>query len=144
MIFLPDNQSVPQNTTTQIPPEIKTFLEGLLQDAGMLNLDESMHQEMINELYARLDNFIASTIIDNLPAESVEEFIQMNEQKKPQAEIEQYLRDKMPNSEDTMSKAFMDFRDLYLGNVAVSRNAPASSDSSPDSASQPLETNQSN
>lgn len=108
-----------------IPPEVRTFLEGLLADAGMKTLDEGMKEEMVKELYARLDNFLTSTIIDNLPPENIEEFIKMNEEKRPKAEIEQYLKDKIANSQDVFTKAFMDFRELYLGNIAVARNAPA-------------------
>ena len=94
----------------------------------MLELDEAMKNEIVNELYTRLDNFMASTIIDNLPPEAVEEFIKLNEQKKSQAEIEQFLKDKMPNSQEVMTQAFMNFRDMYLGNVSVARNAPSPSE----------------
>lgn len=129
---MPDDQTNQQpQVATQIPDEIRTFLDSLLQDAGMLELDDAMHEEMIKELYARLDNFIASTIIDSLPDDSVEEFIRMNEQKKPQAEIEQFLKDKIPNSQEVMSQAFINFRDLYLGNVSAARNAPQANSTPP-------------
>ncbi len=129
MIFLPDNQTNQQTTEQpqqqlQIPADIKTFLENLIKEAGLIELDEPTHEEMVKELYARLDNYIASTIIDNLPEDSIEEFIQMNEAQKPQHEIEQYLQTKIPDANKVMTKAFMGFRDLYLGNIAVARNAP--------------------
>lgn len=108
----------------QIPQEVRTFLEGLLEDAHMTTLDDSMREEMIKELYARLDNFITTAIVDNLPPEHLEEFIKLNETKKSQAEIQAYLQDKMPNAQEVFSNAFIQFRDLYLGNVAAERNAP--------------------
>lgn len=110
----------------EIPQEVKNFLEGLLKDAGMTTLDDNMRKQMIKELYARLDNYIASVIIDKLPPEYLDEFIRMNEEKKSQAEIEQFLKDKMPNAQEVFRNAFADFRDLYLGNVSVAQNAPAS------------------
>ncbi len=119
-----------QSQKLQIPTEIRTFLEGLLQDANILNLDDAMREEMIKELYARLDNFMTSKIVDNMPSEFLDEFIKLNEDKKPQAEIETFLKDKMPNSQEVLSQAFIEFRDLYLGNVAVSRNSPTPSDKS--------------
>jgi len=108
-----------------IPPEARTFLEGLLQDSGILNLGEEEKEEMIKELYARLDNFITSTIIDNLPPENMEEFIKMTEQNKSKSEIEAYLNSKMPNAKEVFANAFIEFRNLYLGNVTVARNAPS-------------------
>ena len=114
-----------QNTKLTIPPEVRSFLEGILKDANMTTLDESMREEMINELFARLDAYMASVIVDNLPAENLEEFTKMNEDKKSQAEIEEYLKPKVPNAQEILTKAFMDFRDMYLRNVTVARNAPA-------------------
>lgn len=113
-----------KNRPLQIPQEIREFLESLLNDAGMTALDEAMREEMIKELYARLDHFLTARIIDNMPPEHLEEFIKMNEEKKSQAEIEQYLKAKMPNAQGVFTQAFAEFRDLYLGNVAVARNAP--------------------
>ncbi len=106
-----------------IPEEIRGYLDSLLKDAGMTSLDAEMHEEMIKELYVRLDNFITTTIIDKLPPEHLEEFVKMNEDLKPQSEIEQYLKENMPNSQDVLSQAFIDFRDLYLGKTSVAREA---------------------
>src|ERR1035437_10931160 len=86
VILMDSNQT--QNTKLTIPPEVRSFLEGILKDANMTTLDESMREEMINELFARLDAYMASVIVDNLPAENLEEFTKMNEDKKSQTEIE--------------------------------------------------------
>lgn len=120
----------------QIPQEVRGFLESLLQDSGMTRLDNQMREEMIKELYARLDNFMTSAIIDILPPQYLDEFTKMNEEKKNQAEIENFLKDKVPNVQDIFAKAFMEFRDLYLGNVAVARNAPKPETASPSEAKQ--------
>lgn len=119
-----DPTNNPVQPKLEIPTEVRTFLEGLLNDAGMTTLDEGMHEEMVKELYARLDNYMTSVIVDNLPAEHLDAFIKMNEEKKPRNEVEQFLKEKMPNATEVFAKAFADFRDLYLGNVTVARNAP--------------------
>lgn len=112
------------NQPLQISTEIRTFLEGLLQDAGMTTLDAEMKEEMVKELYVRLDNFITTAIMDNLPPEKLEEFTKMAEEKKTMSEMQDYLRTNIPKAEDVFAKALLEFRDLYLGNVAVARNAP--------------------
>lgn len=115
-----------QNKTQQlqIPAEVRSFLEGLLQDANMQSLDDAMREEMISELFARLDSYMTSVIIDNLPPEHLEEFTKMSEEKKSREEIEAFLKEKVPNVQEILTKAFMDFREMYLTNAAVSRNAP--------------------
>lgn len=113
------------NQQNQIPAEVKTFLESILQDAGMTNIDPKMHEEMIKELFTRLDSFMLTTIIEALPADKIGEFTRMSESGKSKEELESYLRETVPNSQEVFARAMLQFRDLYLGNVAVARNTPA-------------------
>ncbi len=106
----------------EIPSDIKAFLESLLNDAGMQTLDQPMREEMVKELYVRLDQHMTATIIDKLPAEYLEAFIKMGEEKKSMVEIQQFLTDKMPNAQEVFARAFADFRETYLGGVTTSRN----------------------
>ncbi len=115
----------------EIPSEIRTYLENILIDANISSVDETMHEELLKELYARFDSFLTARIVDNLPPENVEEFIRMNEENRPQEEIQDYLMSKIPNSEQTFAGFFIEFRDRYLGNVLVARSsqsAPAEQD----------------
>lgn len=107
----------------EIPDEVRTYLEGILQDAGMTSLDPQMHEEMLKELYARLDNHLTSVIAQNMPPEHLEEFIKMNEEGKGKLEVEAFVKEKMPNAQEVLAQAFSEFRDLYLGNVHVARSS---------------------
>lgn len=107
----------------QIPQEIRAFLDGILKDANM-TLTDSMREEMIKDLYVRLDNFITGVIIDHLPDKYYDEFIKLNEEKKPQAEIEAFLKEKMPDHQKVFRDAFSQFRELYLGNIDIARAKP--------------------
>ncbi|MBI2601202.1 hypothetical protein HYW42_04555 [Candidatus Daviesbacteria bacterium] len=104
----------------QIPPEVRGYLDNLLTEAGITAADGNMHKQLIDDLYVRLDNFLSTTILDNLPPEHLDQFSQMVDQKRPQQEIQQFLKEKIPNSEDVFAKAMLDFRDLYLGNTVIS------------------------
>lgn len=109
----------------QIPAEIRSYLEGLLAEANISSLDDKVREETIKELYVQLDNFMTTAIIDNMPPEHLDDFIKLNEDKKSQAEVEMFLKDKMPNAQEVFTNAFKNFRNLYLGNIAVARNKPA-------------------
>lgn len=115
------NQTTAQTQAplVKIPPEVKSFLESLMTDAGVEAVDEAMKEQMVLELYSRLDNFIATTIIKDMPAEHTEEFIRLNEEGKSREEIDKFMREKIPNCEELFAKAFIDFRDIYLGNAGV-------------------------
>lgn len=115
----------PQSTAgqIQIPQEIRGFLDNLLQEAGMVDLDEQTHEDMLQELYKRLDHYIVTVIVSNLPNEHLDEFIKMNQEKRPQEEIQQFLQQKLPQSDAILAKAFVDFKDLYLGNKVTSNTS---------------------
>lgn len=93
-----------------------------MQDGGIRSADAVMHEEMLKELFARFDNFMTSSIVENLAEEDMEEFIQMGNEGKSKEEIEKFITEKIPNAQDVFSKAMMDFRDTYLGNVSAFRN----------------------
>lgn len=111
---------------------IREFLESLLNDAEVVTLDGAAREEMIKQLYARLNNYIASEVVKNLPQEDMEYFIKLNEEKKSKEEIEAFLKEKVPNSQEVFTKAFSDFRALYLDNMAAARNAPPANIPVPD------------
>lgn len=121
-----------QQPKLEIPAEVMEFLEGILKDANMTSLDDAMHEEMINELFARLDSYMTSIMVEAMPPENLDEFIKMNEEKKSKDEVEAYVREKIPNAESVLIKAFTDFRDMYLRNVTVARNAPESNSTTTD------------
>jgi hypothetical protein len=106
---------------SQIPQEIKNFLESILNDANM-SAEGTLREEMIKELYARLDEYLTNVIVDKMPAEHLEAFIKINEEGKSKEEIDTFLRSNLPNAQEVFTNAFADFRDLYLNNVYVSRN----------------------
>jgi ABC-type Fe3+/spermidine/putrescine transport system ATPase subunit len=61
---------------------MRTYITNLLNDAGISNLDEELREEMIKEVYERLDQYITSVIVEHMQPEHVDEFIRMNEEKK--------------------------------------------------------------
>ncbi len=109
----------------EIPPHVREFLEGIIKDAGIVSLDATAHEEMIKELFVKLDSYIVSVIVDKLPDEHLDAFMQLNDEGKPQTEIEQFLQDKLPDAQQVFTDLFGDFRDTYLKGVALERNKPS-------------------
>lgn len=108
----------------QLTPEVTQFLQNLLREAGIVDVDDDTKQEMVNQLAVRLDTFISQKIIENLPEDKYAAFIKMNEEQKPQAEIEEFLKTSIPDVQQLLAASFAEFRDMYIGNVAVNNNSP--------------------
>lgn len=121
MADAPTQTNIP---TDQIPQDVRAFIESILTDSSMSAMDDQVKEEMVKELFVRLDNYIATVVVEYLPSEYFDEFIKMNEEKKSREEVEKFLQEKVPNVQEVFAKAFADFRTMYLGNVAVSRNRP--------------------
>ncbi len=107
----------------KIPTEVREFLEGILEDANMPSVDEDMHEQMIGQLFARLDSFISSTLVDKMPQEKLEEFLKMNEEGASKQDSENFIAENLPDAKEVLAKAFTDFRAMYLEGVAKSRNS---------------------
>lgn len=107
----------------QIPAEIKQFLDDILQQAGMVAPSEEIHQEMLKQMFEQLDQHLTAVILEKLPEDKIEAFIKMNEDQRPQEEIQTYLQQHIPQVNEVMANAFTQFRDMYLSNVAIGQNA---------------------
>lgn len=105
------------NALNQVPAEIRIFLESILQDAGIRDLDDKTHQQMLQELFTRLDNYILMAISDSLPADKLEIFTRMAENKASPEQMKSYLQENIPNSTELFAQAMLDFRDYYLSGM---------------------------
>lgn len=80
-----------QFSRSDISPEVYQYLSDILDDAGMTFPDKEFREEMIIELFGRLDNYLTAVIVDNMPEKHIETFIRMNEQGKSRTEIEAFM-----------------------------------------------------
>jgi len=103
--------------TVHIPSEIRAYLEDILRAANMPNIPEPQKENMIQELYSRLDQFLITTIAEYLPEDKVEEFAKMADTNPTAEQIQQYLQANVPNVQDVFTVAFAQFRKLYLEGV---------------------------
>lgn len=115
-----DQNVKPNAFDNAITPEIRRFLENLLVEANITPVDDLMEEQLIQELYVRLDNFMAKAIFENMPPEHIEEFIKMNEENWPKEKINQFISEKIPSSQDVFAKTLILFHDIYLGEAGVS------------------------
>ena len=99
--------------TDTIPTEIRAFLEQLLADAGF-SAEGQERERLIAGLFQKLDGYIIDTVVDNLPAEKIDEFTAFIQKQPSRDELNDYLRRTLPNAQDVFVSAFAGFREAYL------------------------------
>lgn len=102
------------DNTIRIPDTIRPYLESIITDAEIRVLDEAMKEEIINELFLQLDDYLAAVIVDNLQKDDLEVFITMNKEKRSREEVEDFVRAKIPNAQDVFTNAFIEFKKVYV------------------------------
>jgi len=93
----------------------RAFLQGIMEDAKMDDLDPEMMEDMIRELGERLENYILGTILDHLSDRDANTLVSMSEHGASKPEIEGFLKAKIPDVQAVMAQAYQDFRTWYLG-----------------------------
>jgi hypothetical protein len=106
VIYLP-------NQTDIISPDIRVFLENLLEDSGM-QLTADLKDGMILDLYNRLEKKMIADAVDNLSPDKVEEFIKLAESGAGKPEVEAFITQNIPNSQEVFKKSLIDFRNYFL------------------------------
>lgn len=100
---------------SNITPEMRLFLEGLLESNGISFVDEQTREGMISQLYTRVDKFITLMIINELDDADNDKFAEMLEQDVPQGQVQDFLKHRIPDFESKVRGTLADFRAVYLG-----------------------------
>lgn len=96
-------------------PEIKKFLQELLHDAGQTGLGEAIENQMIADLYTRLEDRLTVTALSYLNADQVKQLDGMTGgSAKYSNDVDAFFKKHIPDYEQVFAKALLDFRNLYI------------------------------
>jgi hypothetical protein len=96
------------------------YVNQLLKDQGVPeNLDPEVRQQLIAELNGRISDFINRRLVDSMSDEALPPFEAMlDQQPVDQQQVQQYINEHVPNMNDVVTKALLEFRTIYLGDRA--------------------------
>lgn len=100
-------------------PEITVFLEKMLEEGGMADVEPGVKQQMLDDLGLRLQNAIFVALLERLPEQDLPTFNTLVEEKASQEQIQQFLTARIPNLEEVTAQAMMDFRKMYVTETAA-------------------------
>ena len=115
------------NQTSQIPQDIRTFLENLLEDSGLV-LTAEMKESMIEELYPRLEQKLIADAIEHMKPEDADEFAVLIQSNKSQEELQQFILTRLPNAQDIFASSLVDFRNYFLEGTTHGNSTDQASD----------------
>lgn len=98
---------------------VNQFIEQLLKDKGLPELDESVHQQLVSDLSTRLVDFINRRLINAMDDESVKQFNELLEREPVDpAAVQEFISTHVPNKVQVTADAMAEFRALYIGETA--------------------------
>ncbi len=101
-------------TVVTEPAELTVFLERMLDDGGMKDVEPGIRQQMLADLRARLQNKIFAALVMRLPENDLPALDALVERNAPQDQVQQFLRERIANLDEVVAEAMLEFRKLYV------------------------------
>ncbi len=97
---------------------IEVFIEGLIIDKGLENLDEEEKDDIRDELNEKLTDFLTQALVNALPEDKVNELDNMIDEGVAEPEnVRRLLDDAGVDSGKVVVDALQKFRELYLNSA---------------------------
>ena len=94
---------------------LNTFVDSLIEEKGLSDLDSEMLIEMKNDLLNRIEDRLNMIIIKNMPEAHIAEFEKMMDEEKSDEDLQKYVAEKIPDIESLVAVDLARFREVYLG-----------------------------
>lgn len=94
---------------------LEGFVDKLLTEKGIVSVDAETRGQMKRDLVTRLEDRINAVIIENMPADKMEEFERLLDNADKE-EINDFCRASIPELDELMAAELISFRTNYLAN----------------------------
>jgi Arc/MetJ-type ribon-helix-helix transcriptional regulator len=98
----------------QKSPHLEQFVDKLIEEKKFPNLDDEVLAQLRADLMSRLEDRINAALISNMTYEQLQEFDKLLERNN-ELEVQNYLRQAIPDLETVIATALINFRSTYLG-----------------------------
>lgn len=94
---------------------LDTFVDSLVIEKGLGDLDPAVLAEMKNDLLNRIEDRLNMIIVENMPGVNVAEFEKMMDEEKSDEELQKFVEEKIPDISSLVAVDLAHFREVYLG-----------------------------
>jgi len=102
-----------QNSELENGSAISIFIDKLLEEKGASEMGVEVMAQMKKDLEVRLEDRINAVVLENIPPSKLEEFNSLLDEGEQQG-IDAFYKRNIPDMNNIIAKAFMDFRSLYI------------------------------
>ncbi len=99
--------------TMQAEEQINLFLDKLLAEKGMTDLDEEVYAQMRKDLYKRVEDRLNTAILNNLPKENWDDFEKLLDERDA-GPIHRFLTNHITKLQSVIAAELLGFRSVYL------------------------------
>ncbi len=94
---------------------LNTFIESLIEEKGLGDLDSRMLAEMKNDLLNRIEDRLNMIIVQNMPEANIVEFERLMDENAKDEDVQKFCKEKIPDIEALIAVELARFREIYLG-----------------------------
>ncbi len=91
------------------------FVERLLEEKGIVNVEPSVKAEMHQDLIERVSERINAELIAALPEGKIDELNELLDGNQSDEQVREFFMTNIPNFQDVLNAAIANFRTAYLG-----------------------------
>ena len=100
--------------TKKIIDSLDQFVDHLIVDKGLVDLDPEIREQVKSDLSERLDDRINALIVEKLPSEKLDGFNKILDSGS-EREIQEFCRQNIFDLDQLIAVELMNFRQSYLG-----------------------------
>ncbi len=93
--------------------ELEQFVDRLLEEKAMVDLDEEVLQQLKKDLFDRVEDRINAMLLAKLPADKLADFEKLLESGSDE-EVQKFCSDAIPKLDEAIAAELLAFRTTYL------------------------------
>lgn len=93
---------------------LEPFINDLLEQKGYADAVPEVKEALQKDLLSRIDEFIMARTIAEFSDEELKEFEKMLDEKKPQAELQKFAIEHIPDYTTFLASSLIEFQDIFL------------------------------
>ncbi|MFA5184384.1 MAG: DUF5663 domain-containing protein [Patescibacteria group bacterium] len=101
-------------TNNNFSPSLEQFVSRLLEEKKLVSLELEVLKQAKEDLLSKAEDKVKAAIFDNIPGDKLEEFSRVMEAN-DEAKLQSFIQAAVPNLEQVVAQALLEFRTAYLG-----------------------------
>jgi hypothetical protein len=99
----------------ELDPGLEAFLDSCLYDKGITDVPKSLHDQMMQDLAARLETWLLQAVFKKLTEKDARPLEELMDKGANRREIMEFLQGRIPNLQEVFAAEMANFKKVYVG-----------------------------